>query len=165
MLIPFKELPDHSKIWIYQSDKKLTEGDIEWLKIQTNSFLTQWTAHGQALKAGFEVRYNRFIIIGLDEGVGNASGCSIDASVNFMTRIGQKLDIDFFNRSLIALLIDGNTYLEELNKIKSGKTVKEVKPSTIIFNNLVSNKGELESKWMISVSESWINRVITKVNT
>ena len=165
MLIPFKELPDHSKIWIYQSDKKLTEGDIEWLKIQTNSFLTQWTAHGQALKAGFEVRYKHFIIIGLDEGVANASGCSIDASVNFMTRIGQNLEIDFFNRSLIALLIDGNTYLEELNKIKSGKTVKEVKPSTIIFNNLVSNKGELESKWMISVSESWINRVITKVNT
>ena len=165
MLIHFEELHDHSRIWIYQSDRKLTKEDIDWLKIQSSTFLTQWTAHGQALKAGFDVRYDHLIIIGLDEGIANASGCSIDASVNFMSEAGQHLNVDFFNRSLIGLFIEGSIYLEELSKIKSGNTDKEVDPSTIIFNNMVSNKGDLESKWMIPISESWINRLLTKVNT
>jgi len=45
------------------------------------------------LEAGFELPYNRFIVLGLNQEKTQASGCSIDASVRFIQELEQKLDL------------------------------------------------------------------------
>ena len=79
MLIDFESLPDNSRIWIYQCNRSFSPEELEEITAGLNTFLTQWTAHGSDLKAGFEIKYKRFIIIGLDQAEASASGCSIDA--------------------------------------------------------------------------------------
>ena len=65
MLTDFNSLPDNSRIWIYQSNRKLSEEEVAQITLKTTNFLKKWTAHGANLEAGFEIKYNRFIVLGL----------------------------------------------------------------------------------------------------
>ncbi|SMO64077.1 ABC transporter ATPase [Solitalea koreensis] len=150
---------NNSRVWIYQSNRELTSDEMNWLNIQLLAFTSDWTAHSNSLKAKFEVRYNRFIILIVDERAHNASGCSIDKSVNFMKQMEQSLKINLFDRFHIAF--------------KEGETVKSVErddfeqliiegtitADTIVFNNLVSTKAELEKNWETPFKNSWHQQV------
>ena len=84
MLVEFETLPDTSRVWVYQASRSFNSDELTELQEAFNNFITDWTAHGQDLKAGYEMRYNRFIILALDQSVTSASGCSIDTSVHFI---------------------------------------------------------------------------------
>ena len=67
MLVDFNTLPGTSRVWIYQANRTFTEAELLEIEKGLQDFLQEWTAHGNDLKAGFEIRYNRFIIIALDQ--------------------------------------------------------------------------------------------------
>ncbi|MCP4975889.1 MAG: ABC transporter ATPase, partial [Maribacter sp.] len=81
MLVDFNVLPESSRVWIYQANRSFTSLELEELGGELDAFIQDWTAHGSDLKAGYEIRYKRFIILALDQTDTAASGCSIDASV------------------------------------------------------------------------------------
>lgn len=87
MYIPFNQLPTHARIWIYQSDRALTDSEVDALKPVLTQFVTEWTSHGQTLQASAEIFHNRFLVIANDEDVNSPSGCSIDASVRFVKQL------------------------------------------------------------------------------
>src|SRR3954470_21026295 len=102
MFVPSSELPAHSRIWIYQTNRQLTDEETNSISEKTKKFLESWTAHDNALKAGFEIRYNRFLILMIDEKVAGASGCSIDKSVHFIQSLEKDYQVDFFDRMSFA---------------------------------------------------------------
>ena len=53
----------NSRVWIYQSDKKLSDDETTQIQQHLDAFTTQWTAHNNQLKAKAEIRYNRFFIL------------------------------------------------------------------------------------------------------
>ena len=69
MYIPFHQLPPQSRIWIYQSSRPLTEGEVEDLQPVLTQFITEWTSHGQRLQASAQVFHNQFLVIANDEDV------------------------------------------------------------------------------------------------
>ena len=149
------QFSEHSRVWIYQSDKELTDEQAAELHELLNKFATSWTAHNHQLKAKAEVRYNRFLILIVDESQAGASGCSIDKSVNFMKQIEQHYGINLFDRFNMAYR-DGKQVLsaprhefEEL--LRTGK----INAQTIVFNNLVQDLQQLDTKWEVPYSESW----------
>src|SRR3954463_10490644 len=77
-LVPFSDLPGTARIWIFGSDKPLAGAVADTLLAEVDSYLDQWKAHGFPLRAAREWRDNRFLIIGIDPTVEQASGCSID---------------------------------------------------------------------------------------
>ena len=81
MYVPFDRLPDEARVWIYATNRHLSDKEVIAIEQELIAFLTQWTAHQQALEASFSIPYNNFIVIGLNENKNLASGCSIDASV------------------------------------------------------------------------------------
>ena len=93
MIVPFEKLSPKSRVWIYPSNRPFLDSDIKSIKNSLIVFLSSWTAHNQDLEAGFDLPYNRFIIIGLNQEQTRASGCSIDASVHFIQKLEQKLDL------------------------------------------------------------------------
>ncbi len=149
------QFSEHSRVWIYQSDKELTDAEAARLHDLLNNFAAEWTAHNHQLKAKAEVRYNRFLILIVDETQAGASGCSIDKSVNFMKRLEQEFGINLFDRFNFAyregekVLSAPRSEFEEL--LKAGK----VNINTIVFNNLVQNLDQLENKWEVPFKESW----------
>lgn len=155
MLVDFKELPSEARIWIYQSNRPFTEAELPELKDLLDTFLEQWTAHGQNLKAGYELPYNRFIVIGLDQNQASASGCSIDASVHFIQGLEQKYSVDLLDKMNVTYkqgkFVAHKALMDFKNMTKQGA----VGPNTLVFNNLVATKGEYEENWEVPAKESW----------
>ena len=149
------EFSQQSRVWIYQADKKLTDQEALLIQQELDKFATGWTAHNNQLKAKGEVRYNRFLILIVDESQAGASGCSIDKSVHFMKQIEQHFNINLFDRFNLAYR-DGEEILslprhafEDM--LKQGK----INTETIVYNNMVQNLTELESKWEVPFKNSW----------
>ena len=160
MLVDFNELPDHSRIWIYQSNRSFSESEQEEIQNSVSEFLKQWTAHGSDLHAGFEMKYNRFIIIGLDQTNASASGCSIDASVHFMQMLEQKFQVELMDRMNVSFKQGEYIAYKPLKDFKKMAKDKAVSANTIVFNNLVATKQEYLDSWEVPASESWHSRFV-----
>ncbi|MFC7357144.1 ABC transporter ATPase [Jejudonia soesokkakensis] len=160
MLTDFKNLPDDSRIWIYQSNRKLSEEEVSIIQSKTSEFLTQWTAHGANLEAGFEVKYNRFIIIGLNQENASASGCSIDASVHFIQQLEKEFEIDLLDKMNVTFYSGDYIAHKSLSDFRKMAKNKSVSPNTVVFNNLVNTKAEYLENWEVPAKESWHNRFL-----
>lgn len=156
---------EQSRVWIYQSDRELYDDEVKQLHEILNKFASEWTAHNHQLKAKAEIRYNRFLILIVDESQAGASGCSIDKSVNFIKRLEQEFGINLLDRFNLAyrtgekVLSAPRDEFEDL--LRSGK----INSNTIVYNNLVQNLEQLETKWEVPFKESWHNQLFADLVT
>lgn len=155
MLTDFNTLPETSRIWIYQADRSFTSEELEEIKGEMDAFLKDWTAHGSNLKAGYEIRYKRFIVIALDQSLAAASGCSIDASVHFIQHLEKKYKVQLLDKMNVSYKQGEYIAYKPLADFKKMAKQKAVSKNTIVFNNLVNNKQEYEEHWEVPASESW----------
>ena len=125
-----------------------------------SEFLKQWTAHGSDLHAGFEIKYNRFIVIGLDQTNASASGCSIDASVHFIQTLEQQFQVELMDRMNVSFKQGEYVAYKPLTDFKKMAKDKAVSANTIVFNNLVATKQEYLEHWEVPASESWHSRFV-----
>src|SRR5688500_2176940 len=102
MLVPFQTLHDQSRIWIFQSSRKFNSRETKIISDALSAFTEGWLVHGSAMKASFDIRFDQFIILAADEQANAASGCSIDDSVRTLKKLGEELNIDFFDRTKVA---------------------------------------------------------------
>lgn len=148
-----------SRVWIYQSNRLFKAEELSLLHNKLSAFTQSWTAHNQELKAAYEIRYNCFIILIVDETQASASGCSIDKSTHLMKEIEQELNVNLFDRFQLAwkdsdeIKITDRTHFEKL--ISEGAINKE----TIVYNNLVNSLEQLNTAWEIPLKDSWHARV------
>lgn len=158
MYVPFDSLPEHSRIWIYQSNRKLSENEEAEITSATQAFLEDWAAHGQSLEASFQIVYNRFIIIAVNQDTQAATGCSIDASVKFIQDLEQKYEIDLLDKMNVTFKLGDHIAHKSLIDFKKMAKEKAVSANTIVFNNLVNTIGEWEEFWEVPAAESWHSR-------
>ncbi|MCC4229687.1 ABC transporter ATPase [Zunongwangia profunda] len=161
MLVPFESLPEDSRVWIYQSNRSFTDEELVEIKQKLDEFLTQWTVHGSNLKAGYDIKYKRFITIALDQEVNAASGCSIDASVRFIQSLEQKYNVDLLDKMNVSFKQGEFVAYKTLTDFRKMAKNKSVSPNTIVFNNLVNNKAEYLSDWEVPASDSWHKRFMS----
>ena len=151
-----ENLADHSRIWVFQSERKLTNQEQAFMQDVLGQFIKGWASHGDDVYGGFEIAYSMFIIVGADESKTSLGGCSIDSLHGIIKEIGKKLDIDFFNRLNIACeKEDGEVALYNMGEFKSLAQKDVITGQTIVFNNLIEKKGDLADKWKTSVKNSW----------
>lgn len=155
MLVEFEKLPETSRVWIYQSNRSFSEEELDEIKKEVAQFLNEWTAHGSSLKAGFEIRYHRFIVIGLDQSEMAATGCSIDASVRFVQYLEKKYGVELLDKMNVSYKQGEYIAYKPLSDFKKMAKQKAVSKNTIVFNNLVNNKQEYEEHWEVPAAESW----------
>lgn len=158
MFVEFSTLPIHSRIWIYQSDRKFSEEEISEIEKSLKSFIESWSAHGQSLEASYLLRYGRFIIIAVNQDIQAVTGCSIDSSVQFIQSLEQNYNVDLMDRMNVTFRTGEYIAYKSLIDFKKMAKSKAVSPSTIVFNNLVNNIEEWESFWEVPASESWHSR-------
>jgi len=160
MLADFNTLPDSSKIWIYQANRSFSTDELSEINIDLTAFLNEWTAHGSELNAAFEIRYNRFIVIALDQSETAASGCSIDASVHFIQQLEKKYKVELLDKMNVSYKQGEYIAYKPLVEFKKMAKQKAISKNTVVFNNLVTNKGEYKEHWEVPASESWHSRFI-----
>ncbi|WP_336129111.1 ABC transporter ATPase [Mesoflavibacter sp. CH_XMU1422-2] len=158
MLVEFNTLPEHSRVWIYQANRSFSEEELTEIKQKLDTFITNWTAHGSDLNAGYDIRYKRFIILAVDQTSQSATGCSIDASVRFIQQLEQDYNVDLMDKMNVSYkqgqFVAHKTLLDFKKMVKD----KAVSKNTIVFNNLVTNIGELNENWEVPAEQSWHSR-------
>ncbi|GAB2554478.1 hypothetical protein [Spirosoma aerophilum] len=163
MYIDFDKLPDTARVWVYQANRALTDGDVKTIEETLRPALSQWAAHGQPLLASAQVAESRFLVVGVDEGYSLPSGCSIDSSMRTVQEIGRQLGVDFFDRSAAVQTAEGSVQTFALPVIKEAVTNGQLTPDTSVFNTLVKTKAEFLSDWRIRAADSWLKRYFKSI--
>ena len=160
MFVPFSALPDSARVWIYQASRAFSKEELATVQSLLKDFLTQWTAHGADLRAGYELPYNRFIVLGLDEAEQGATGCSIDASVNLIQKLEQQFEMDLLDKMNVTFKKNDSLDYLPLKEFRKLAKTKAISSSTVVFNNLVVNKEEYLNHWEVPAALSWHARFI-----
>ncbi|MBT8319556.1 MAG: ABC transporter ATPase [Gramella sp.] len=160
MLVPFNSLADSSRVWIYQANRSFTADEIKEISQKLDLFIERWTAHGADLRASYEIKYNRFITIALDQQINAATGCSIDASVQFIQQLEKDYNVDLLDKMNVSYKQGEFIAYKSLADFRKMAKQRAVSPNTIVFNNLVNNKAEYLSDWEVPASESWHKRFL-----
>lgn len=158
MYIPFENLPDESRVWIYQSNRKFSDDEVTEINQDLTIFLNQWAAHGTSLEASFQIKYNRFIIIAVNQEVQAATGCSIDESVRFIQQLEQKHKVELLDKMNVTYKSGEFIAFKTLIDFKKMAKEKAVNENTIVFNNLVNTLGEWHEYWEVPAKDSWHSR-------
>src|SRR5918993_286272 len=115
-LLP-QEFSSQSRVWIYQSSRMFMLSEALEIEELLNKFSSEWRSHGAEVDAYANLFFGQFIILMADERKAGVSGCSTDASVRFIKELGEKFQVDFFNRTNLAFLVKDKIQLLPLNQI------------------------------------------------
>lgn len=158
MYIPFENLPGESRVWIYQSNRKFSEEEFSEIETDLKVFLEEWAAHGTSLEASYLLKYNRFIILAVNQEVQAATGCSIDSSVEFIQSLEKKYNVDLLDKMNVTFKNGEHIAHKTLIDFKKMVKDKSVSENTIVFNNLVNNIEEFNESWEVPAADSWHSR-------
>jgi len=149
------QFSENSRVWVYQANKKLSDNEVNQVQNELDSFTTAWTAHNHQLKAKGEVRYNRFIILTVDESQAGASGCSIDKSVRFIQQMEQQYGITLLDRFNLAYREGSEVHSAPRHAFEQMLKQGAINSHTIVFNNMVQSLADLQTKWEVPFKDSW----------
>lgn len=165
MLVDFNVLPEDARIWIYQSNRELTSKEVSEVSLKLAGFVNSWRRHGEDLKASFTIKYNQFIIFGIDKSFNDVSGCSIDASVHTIKLLEEEFDLDLMNKLNVAFRIGDKINIVSLAGFQNLAKDDKITSETKVFNNMIQSKLELTTNWEVPASKSWHHRFLKKVNS
>nr|WP_314786093.1 ABC transporter ATPase [uncultured Capnocytophaga sp.] len=156
----FKELPDDARVWVYQCNRSFTEEEQKQLHSQLEEFINHWMVHGKDLLSSFELRYNRFIVIGALPDAHGVGGCSLDALAHFIQELEAQYNVTLLDRMNVSYRQGEHITYKNLADFKKMVKEKAVSAQTIVFNNLVNTKIEYEENWEVPLEDSWHNRFL-----
>lgn len=160
MFTEYNNLPNNSRVWIYQADREFSIEEIEFISAKAILFIDNWTRHGDDLKGSFTIKYNQFLVLMVDESFNNVSGCSIDASVRFVQELEKELKIDLMNKMNISFKDGENINIVKLSEFQQYAKEKKITASTVVFNNMINTKEDFENNWEVTVDKSWHKRFL-----
>ncbi|WP_452225941.1 ABC transporter ATPase [Lacinutrix cladophorae] len=160
MLVDFNTLPEESRVWIYQANRSFSDQEMEEISNKLNIFIENWAAHGADLQAGYNLVYKRFIVIGLNQNMNTATGCSIDASVQFIQQLEKDYNVDLMDKMNVSYKQGEYIAYKSLTDFRKMAKDKAVSKNTIVFNNLVNTVAEFKENWEVPASESWHSRFL-----
>lgn len=164
MLVDFNTLSEEAKVWIYPSNRKFYPQEVEGLNEQLKTFVGGWKKEDDDFKASFQLKYNRFIIFSVEENA-KLLNADIDIQVSFILQLQKQYEIELLDRMNVCFKQGEYTQYKELKDFKKLIKNKAVTEKTIVFDNLIQTKQELESHWEVPISESWYSRFLKKSKT
>ena len=160
MYTPYKNLPNNSRVWIYQSNREFTEKELEFISTKAEEFINSWTRHGDDLKGSYTIKYNQFLVLAVDESFNNVSGCSIDASVHFIQALERELQLNLMDKMNVTFKNGNHINLVRLSDFQKFAKEHKITQETIVFNNMVATKEYFENSWEVPAKDSWHKRFL-----
>jgi len=158
MLVPFNILPQNARVWIYQSNREFTDREVVQISEKIETFMTTWKRHGEDLKTSYIIKYNQFIVLGVDEDFNDISGCSIDSSVHFIQELEKEFGVDLMNKMNTAFRIGENINIVSLADFQRFVKENKITSKTVVFNNMIQSKADFETNWEVPAIKSWHKR-------
>jgi hypothetical protein len=154
-IIP-EDFNSNAKVWIYQSNRLLGIAEALQLESLLNDFVAGWESHGAAVKGYANLLFGQFIVFMADDSEAKICGRSIDSVARFVQELEKNLSISLMDRHALAFVVKDKIQLLPLSQLKYSVENGFITPETLYFNNMVTDKESLLSKWLIPVKESWL---------
>jgi hypothetical protein len=157
--IAFDDLPDHGRLWVFPASRELTPTESSALLEAVDAYLDTWAAHGAPLRSGRELRAGHFLLVGVDEDAEAPSGCSIDALVNQLRKLGGTLGVTLLDHASVWYR-DG----EEVRRVSRPdfRRLAEdgaVGPDTVVFDTTLTRLAALRGgKLEVAARDGWHGR-------
>jgi|TARA_B100000767_G_scaffold64107_1_gene60290 hypothetical protein len=160
MLVNFEDLPEESKVWIYPSNRKFYPNEISEIEAKLKDFVENWKQKDDNFKASYRFLYNRFLIIVADDENVTLTNTDIDLSVSFILELQKMYNVELLDRMNICFKQGDYIQYKELKDFKKLLKNRAVTGKTIIFDNLITSKTDLENHWEVPIEDSWYNRFL-----
>jgi len=158
MYTPFDQLSDEARIWIYQASRPFAHEEKKAILQAAQEFLEQWVSHGLPLQCSAEILYDQFLILAVEESFQSVTGCAVDASVRFIRELEQAFQADLLNKTHISFRRKGANFLVPLGQIKEKIQQGTIPEDLLTFDNTITKKAELASKWLVRAGSSWLGK-------
>lgn len=161
-LVPFENLSDASRVWVFAADPSLDEPLAERLVAMVDEFLAKWAAHGQPLTCARDWRDSRFLAVGVDQDASHASGCSIDGLYRKILEFEQETGASLLSRDRVFYRDAGgevrSASRDEFVDLSSGGSIGA---ETKVFDTSVSSLGEWRGRFELPAAGSWHRALLT----
>ncbi|MEO6525040.1 MAG: hypothetical protein ABIP93_00280 [Gemmatimonadaceae bacterium] len=160
-LVPFETLPDNARVWVFGSDQPLGEEATNDLLKGVEAHLEEWKAHGEPLTVGYEWRFGRLLVVGVDQRTAGATGCSIDGLFRVLQglepRVGAKLvggGRVFYRDSA------GEVQSADRSELKAMAASGALDENSVVFDTSLTDLGSLRSCFERAARKSWAASIL-----
>lgn len=159
MLVDYNTLSESAKVWVYPSSRKFYPEEMEEIPNLLEDFVKNWKKEDEAFMASYQLLYNRFIVFLVEENT-TLTHKYIDEKVAFIIRLQEKYNVVLLDKMNVCFKQAEYVQYKDLKEFQKLIKNKSVNDKTIVFDNLVQNKYELENYWETPITESWYNRFL-----
>ena len=161
--IPFEELPDHGRLWVFPATRDLTDAEAGTFVGAVDDFLTSWSAHGHALRSGRELRDGRFLLVGVDVDAEAPSGCSIDALVNRLRGLSSELGVGMIDHAPVWYRDEEGIHTASRAEFRRLANEGIVAPDVTVFDTTLTSLRQLREDGLgRPASETWHGKAFFK---
>lgn len=147
---------DHSRVWIFQSNRSFNEQESLEINEQLLQFYSQWKSHGATVKGWAGLIFNCFVVVLADEQLNMVGGCSTDGLFRVIKSFERQYQVDFFDRMRLTFLVNEKAEQLPMQQVKYALQQGFLETDTPLFNNLVDTKAKLLSEWLVPLNKSWL---------
>ncbi|OJW68181.1 MAG: hypothetical protein BGO68_05370 [Candidatus Amoebophilus sp. 36-38] len=158
MYTSFEKLSDQANIWIYQADQQLSPTQSKAILEQAKVFLESWSSHGRPLLASVQIKHDYFLILGIEKADFELSCCTTDSAIQFLHQVKTSTGVDFLNRGKIIIKEPNKYSILSIREAKERLQAETITPDMLTFDNTITQKKELETRWLIPVKKAWFSK-------
>jgi hypothetical protein len=154
--IAFDKLPPEARLWIFSAGRPLSGEESRRVLAEADAFIEQWTAHGVPLTAGRDLRYDRFVFVGVDEVAAGVSGCSVDALVRRMKLLQEALGVELVNSGPVVYREGESIARVPRERFAELAAEGTVNLDTLVFDNTLTRVGDVRAgRWEVRAADAW----------
>jgi hypothetical protein len=155
-LVPFETLPDSARVWVFGSDRPLTEDATKALLKGVEGHLEEWKAHGEPLTVGYEWRFGRLLVVGVDQRTAGASGCSIDGLFRVLQGLESEVGAKLVGGGRVFYRDSkGEVQSADRSELKAMAASGALDENSVVFDTSLSDLGSLRSGFEKAARKSW----------
>ena len=154
-------LPATTRVWVYQADRPFPKEKMGEVRSSIQRFVQHWVSHNRRLRAFGDLYHERFVVLMVDESLADASGCSIDSSVNFLKALQQEFGVDLFDRMRFSYLLGDEVHTVSRDEFERLYRMGTIDDNTPVFDTLVADKQSFDNSFVKPLKDSWHSRLIT----
>jgi len=145
-----------AKVWVYISKTKISASQYDIISGSTQSFLQNWTSHGEKVHGDVIVYSDCFLIICAEVSSDSMCGRAVDATVRFVKDIESKTGLCLLDRMTSSYRNkNGEVVISSFNTLKDA--INSESDVSSIFNPMVSTKKEFLSSFEQELGKSWMD--------
>ncbi|QOI96758.1 MAG: hypothetical protein HRU69_04290 [Flammeovirgaceae bacterium] len=163
MFIPFDQLPETARLWIYQAERQLSAQEIATISSRLHTFIEGWSTHGNPVQGSFKVLHNQFIVLAADELVQAPSGCSIDESTRLIRQLDEFFSLGLFNRMVLTFLQNETPHTVPVKELQSLLAENKWNADTLVFDITVNTMAGFRDRFIAPAGKTWLKKYLNRV--